>query len=53
MDSPEIAFASELRSANPIACNHVQWQPVLIVVDGALWCFWIQISMEKGKPDEG
>jgi hypothetical protein len=50
---PEIAFASELRSANPIACNHVQWQPGLIVVDRALWCFWSQISMEKGKPDEG
>ena len=51
--APEIAFASELRSVNPIACNHVQWQPGLIVVEGALWCFWSQISMEKGKPDEG
>jgi hypothetical protein len=51
--APELAFASELRSQNPIPCNHVQWQPGLIVVDGALWCFWSQISMKKGKPDEG
>ncbi len=51
--APEIAFASELRSQNPIPCDHVQWQPGLIVVDGALWCFWSQHSMKKGKPDEG
>lgn len=51
--APEIAFASELRSENPIPCNHVQWQPGLIVVDGVLWCFWSQLSMKNGKPDEG
>jgi hypothetical protein len=51
--APEVAFASNLRSQNPIPCDHVQWQPGLIVVDGALWCFWSQISMKKGKPDEG
>ena len=51
--APEIAFASELRSENPIPCDHVQWQPGLIVVDGALWCFWSQLSMKNGKPDEG
>lgn len=51
--APEIAFASELRSENPIPCDHVQWQPGLIVVDGSLWCFWSQISMKSGKPDEG
>jgi hypothetical protein len=51
--APEIAFASELRSENPIACHHVQWQPGLLVVDGSLWCFWSQISMKNGKPDEG
>ncbi len=50
--TPEIAFASALRS-HPFACDHVQWQPGLIVVDGALWCFWSQISMKKGQPDEG
>jgi hypothetical protein len=51
--APEIAFAGERRSENPIPCNHVQWQPGLIVVDGALWCLWSQISMRNGKPDEG
>jgi hypothetical protein len=51
--APEIAFASELRSENPIPCDHVQWQPGLIVVDGVLWCFWSQVTMKKGKPDEG
>ena len=51
--APEMAFASELRSENPISCHHVQWQPGLLVVDGALWCFWSQISMKNGKPDEG
>lgn len=51
--APELAFSSELRSENPILCNHVQWQPGLIVVDGALWCFWSQLSMKNGKPDEG
>jgi hypothetical protein len=51
--APEVAFASELRSRNPISCDHVQWQPGLIVVDGALWCFWSQISLKNGQPDEG
>jgi hypothetical protein len=51
--APEIAFASDLRSENPILCNHVQWQPGLIVVDRSLWCFWSQVSMKNGKPDEG
>jgi hypothetical protein len=50
---PEIAFANELRSETPIPCNHVQWQPGLIVVDGALWCFWSQLSFKNGVVDEG
>lgn len=52
-DAPEIAFASPLRSENAIPCDHVQWQPGLVVADGKLWCFWSQLSMRNGQPDEG
>jgi hypothetical protein len=51
--TPEISFASKRRSNNPILCSHVQWQPGLVIVDGALWCFWSQLSFKDGVVDEG
>lgn len=50
--TPELAFSNALRSQNPIPCSHVQWQPGLLVVDATLWCFWSQLSIKDGKPDE-
>ncbi len=46
--SPEPAFSSERRSANPIPCEKgTQWQPNLIVVDGELWAVWSQNSRDE------
>ncbi len=42
--APELCFASEQRSINPVKCKLVQWQPTLTVYNNRLWAFWSQLS---------